>query len=561
MDDYPIVLGMEFLDGVRAFPILFAETMCIMGEGSACMVPLVREALLKSKTLSAMQLSKEENEPTFLATLKEVDHSIGLETSAQIPATILTKSLGAFKLAKRWHADMSKAAKRMKKWAGKNLRLNHMRVKHLNSKPKDSKESPWGRDSSCRGSRATSNPRESPYGNSWTRSPNFESLLSVFCRQKRLNATRVEGSMIKLVTTGTDKAQPSEENPKNAVFDVAVSRILLPRGFRELCDNLHALGFSCDILRFTRELSMKLLALVFEFVCKFKLLKLEFRNNFFLKWVLILRSWDFFILFEICENGFERPSKITKHTNQNEALLEEASRKASLSSHVSLEGSPPQQLNGNPENNSDAKDKVVSNGDLGLIPSNDSKNNEPKVGQKRSNAVTRTPSETQDRVIAERKRREKLSQRFIALSAIIPGLKKVNKASVLGDAIKYLKHLQEHVKLLEEQINKKSKESVVFVKSSQLSGGDDTSSCNENFDSRMKEVLPEIEARISEKNVLIRVHSEKQKGFAAKLLSEIEKNHLSVVNSSFLPFGQYAMDITVVAQVFSSAQLFFLYIA
>ncbi|GFZ03719.1 hypothetical protein Acr_16g0003430 [Actinidia rufa] len=43
MDDYPIVLGMEFLDGVQAFPIPFAETMCIMGEGSACMVPLARK--------------------------------------------------------------------------------------------------------------------------------------------------------------------------------------------------------------------------------------------------------------------------------------------------------------------------------------------------------------------------------------------------------------------------------------------------------------------------------------------------------------------------------------
>ncbi|GFS29830.1 hypothetical protein Acr_00g0008700 [Actinidia rufa] len=72
MDDYPIVLGMEFLDGVWAFPIPFAETMCIMGEGNACMVPLVREASLKAKTLFAMQLSKglKKNEPTILATLK-----------------------------------------------------------------------------------------------------------------------------------------------------------------------------------------------------------------------------------------------------------------------------------------------------------------------------------------------------------------------------------------------------------------------------------------------------------------------------------------------------------
>ncbi|GFS40680.1 hypothetical protein Acr_00g0069830 [Actinidia rufa] len=63
MDDYPIVLGMELLD--------------------------------RSKTLSAMQLSKE-------------------ETNAEIPATILTKSPGALKSAKGWHADMAKAAKRMK---------------------------------------------------------------------------------------------------------------------------------------------------------------------------------------------------------------------------------------------------------------------------------------------------------------------------------------------------------------------------------------------------------------------------------------------------------------
>ncbi|GFZ06826.1 hypothetical protein Acr_18g0009960 [Actinidia rufa] len=129
MDDYPIVLGIEFLDRIRAFPIPFTETMCIMGEGSACMIPLAREALLKSKTLSAMQLSKE-------------------ETSAKIPAAILTKSLGAFKSAKGWHANMAKVAKRMKKWAGKNRQ-----AKPLNPKPKDSKEDPWGRNNSWKASK------------------------------------------------------------------------------------------------------------------------------------------------------------------------------------------------------------------------------------------------------------------------------------------------------------------------------------------------------------------------------------------------------------------------
>lgn len=51
-------------------------------------------------------------------------------------------------------------------------------------------------------------------------------------------------------------------------------------------------------------------------------------------------------------------------------------------------------------------------------------------GTKRSSGSTtilsRTPSHAQDHVIAERKRRERLTERFIALSAIVPGLKKVD---------------------------------------------------------------------------------------------------------------------------------------
>lgn len=44
---------------------------------------------------------------------------------------------------------------------------------------------------------------------------------------------------------------------------------------------------------------------------------------------------------------------------------------------------------------------------------------------KKSGGRVRPPSQTYDHIIAERKRREQLSQRFVALSAIVPGLKKV----------------------------------------------------------------------------------------------------------------------------------------
>lgn len=127
----------------------------------------------------------------------------------------------------------------------------------------------------------------------------------------------------------------------------------------------------------------------------------------------------------------------------------------------------------------------------------------------------------------------------------------MDKASVLGDAIKYLKQLEERVKSLEEQIKETTTvESVVFIKKSLLSADqDETSSCDENFDGCSKEAVRDIEARVSDKNVLIRIHCKKQKGFVPKILSEIEEHHLSVINSSVLPFGKHAMDITVVAQV------------
>ncbi|KAM7516390.1 hypothetical protein LguiA_005973 [Lonicera macranthoides] len=171
-------------------------------------------------------------------------------------------------------------------------------------------------------------------------------------------------------------------------------------------------------------------------------------------------------------------------------------------------------------------------------------------GMKKANARTRPPSQTYDHIIAERKRREQLSQRFVALSAIVPGLKKMDKTSVLGDAIKYLKQLQERVKTLEEQTTKQTMESVVLVRKSQISIEDEGSSDENNSNGgSSNDHLPEIEARISDKSVLIRIHCEKHKGVLVKILSEIEKMNLAILNTSVLPFGTLALDVTIIAEM------------
>lgn len=164
-------------------------------------------------------------------------------------------------------------------------------------------------------------------------------------------------------------------------------------------------------------------------------------------------------------------------------------------------------------------------------------------------ATTRPASQNQDHILAERKRRENLSQRFIALSKIVPGLKKMDKASVLGDAIKYVKQLQDQVKGLEDEARRRPVEAAVLVKKSQLSADDDDgSSCDENFvGTEAAGTLPEIEARVSDRTVLIRIHCENRKGALISALSEVERLGLTIMNTNVLPFTTSTLDITVMA--------------
>ncbi|KAI4383461.1 hypothetical protein MLD38_009295 [Melastoma candidum] len=167
--------------------------------------------------------------------------------------------------------------------------------------------------------------------------------------------------------------------------------------------------------------------------------------------------------------------------------------------------------------------------------------NEPK------NEVKRTRSSPEEHVIAERKRRERLTQRIVALSAIIPGLRKMDKASILEDAIKYLKELQERVRILEEEATRRARGSPLIVRSSNLGMDDFVSSNEEDIGNLIGEQYPEIEARISENYVLVRVHFEMNQYGVPKIMAEIEKLNLNIINSNVLPFGSSSFDLTAVA--------------
>ncbi|MED6182375.1 hypothetical protein PIB30_027872 [Stylosanthes scabra] len=278
----------------------------------------------------------------------------------------------------------------------------------------------------------------------------------------------------------------------------------------------------------------------------------------------------------------ERPSKLLKTSTNNNSSNNSSSslspKFSSISSASSITSSSFQSHilcfdNSNSSPNSNATqlydldyNTMNTNTKKNGVVNNGSSNKHNLVTKPSSHGFKRSPSHAQDHIIAERKRREKISQSFIALAALVPGLKKMDKATVLDNAINYVKDLKARLATLEQENKKKKKtkeveeEPCVVVLSKRTSQHDDESGENndesvvvdddgsdENDSSSLHLRHVHVEARVSGQQVLLRIHCHNHKGILVKLLSEIQGLNLLVLNSSVLPFGDSLLDITVIA--------------
>ncbi|KAH9763740.1 hypothetical protein KPL70_001270 [Citrus sinensis] len=89
MDDFKMVLGMEFFDQVHAFPLPATNSLSILDRSKACMVPTER-GKSEEKTLSAMQFKRAfKKDSSFLVSIRELNEEGNSGTlPSQVPPRV-----------------------------------------------------------------------------------------------------------------------------------------------------------------------------------------------------------------------------------------------------------------------------------------------------------------------------------------------------------------------------------------------------------------------------------------------------------------------------------------
>ncbi|KAL6982116.1 Transcription factor mtb1 [Sarracenia purpurea var. burkii] len=157
-----------------------------------------------------------------------------------------------------------------------------------------------------------------------------------------------------------------------------------------------------------------------------------------------------------------------------------------------------------------------------------------KRPRKRGRKPANGREEPLNHVEAERQRREKLNQRFYALRAVVPNISKMDKASLLGDAIAYITELQKKLRDMESERGSLALEA--------------------NPNSENQNPVPDIEIRRTRDEVIVRVSCSLDTHPVSRVIKAFQEAEITVVDSK-LATGNDMVFHTFVIKSQGSEQL------
>ncbi|XWS49563.1 hypothetical protein CRYUN_Cryun12cG0013800 [Craigia yunnanensis] len=159
-----------------------------------------------------------------------------------------------------------------------------------------------------------------------------------------------------------------------------------------------------------------------------------------------------------------------------------------------------------------------------------------KKPRKRGRKPANGREEPLNHVEAERQRREKLNQRFYALRAVVPNVSKMDKASLLGDAISYINELRTKLQNADsekEELQKQldeMKELASKVSCSAPPPPDQELKISNHLGNKLIEL--DIDVKIIGWDAMIRIQCSKKNHPAARLMAALKELDLDVHHAS-----------------------------
>ncbi|KAH0710538.1 hypothetical protein KY290_011869 [Solanum tuberosum] len=167
--------------------------------------------------------------------------------------------------------------------------------------------------------------------------------------------------------------------------------------------------------------------------------------------------------------------------------------------------------------------------------------NSPKKRGRKSSSSTIERATAKNHVEAERQRREKLNHRFYALRSVVPNVSKMDKASLLADAVTYINELKAKVEEFKAKVEELESSKIIQKKRNysvtEMYGAQSVSSAvvdrtNNIINSSFAAYGMEVEVKIIGAEAMIRVRSPNVNYPCARLMNVLRELEFQIHHAS-----------------------------